>query len=277
VNPKHVRRRRYDRAILRWVAYHRRVTSHQILWKFFEAEGLTCSYGERVILQLVQRGFLSSEPLEPAHGAASRRVLDLTRDGWRRIGVSPPPGWDRAIQATIREYRLQFAEVLMVRQKAGWRLATPGEAAAHVRAWTLRPYRNRRLNDTERVIRERLERTAIDPLPLHVLVHDVTGDLRFVVPGRRGYGALARLDRMPVCALWPLIEFEVVLSDVALLQRAKDQIDHWAKRRRVSCRTHILRHHRTRPHPRIAMRKAAARAREAAEKVGTDPTPRMHT
>jgi hypothetical protein len=241
------------------------------------AEGLTCSYGERVIRQLVQRGFLSSEPLEPAHGAASRRVLALTRDGWRRLGVSAPTGWDRAIPASIREYRLQCAEVLMVRRHAGWRLATREEAVARVRAWTLRPYRNRRLNDTERVIRERLERTPIDTLPLRVMVHDDTGDLRFVLPGRRGFGALARLARMPVCALWPRVEFEVVLSDVALKERAEDQIERWSARRGVSCRTHILRHHRTRPHPRIAMRRAAARANAAGKMVGTDPTPPMHT
>jgi hypothetical protein len=243
------RPRTYDREILTWIANHRAATTHQVLSRFFIARRKSASYGERVVHRLVSEGYLSRAALNPERGNSSRRVLRLTRRGWRRLAVAPPHGWNRPLPESVLEHHLQYGEVVMVRQTMGWRLVTAQETPDLVRAWLLRGYRNRLLNDTEVVVRERLERQDLSVLRARVLLHRQSGDIRFLLAVGRGVGVRARLAEIPVTGFWPPVELEMVCSDVRKLDEATAAIERWAKRGRVRAKIHRVAHHRTRSHP----------------------------
>ncbi len=239
-------RSKYDRRILTMVGYFGCVTSHQVLRKYFGAS----SYGERTIQRLIATGMLSAERLEPSLGRASRTVLSLTRDGYRRIAVTPPEGYNRPISGNLRAYRIQYAEVYLVREGEGWRFAKNEEAPAAVRVWTLRSYRNRLLNSSEQAVRDALERGPIKKLPMRVMHHPATGRLRFILPVRPGFLYQKLLKQMPNTGLWPALELEVVCSDMSRIDDAELSVMRWAKRVRANVTMHRVAHHRTQPHPR---------------------------
>lgn len=239
-------KRIHDRPILRWIALHRVVTTTQALERHFLSRGRGTSYGARVLQRLERDGLISSQPLEPNAGHATRRVLSLTRAGYEALGMKSRVERDRKMPYYLREYRIQLAEVLHVRQVEGWRIATPQEAPALVRAWSLRPYRNRMLNDTEIVVRERLERQQIGRLPMRILVRETTGDIRFLLPVRPRFSPDNALRKMPNAGLWPRVEFDLVCSDMLRLERASTAVQRWAKRARANVSVHRVDHHRTR-------------------------------
>src|SRR5690606_8213258 len=76
------RPRSYDEAILRYVAYYRVATVHQVIYRFFIYAGRGGRYGYNVIKRLINEGLVHSEPLDPDLGAISRNVLTLTPKGW---------------------------------------------------------------------------------------------------------------------------------------------------------------------------------------------------
>lgn len=244
-----VRRRKHDERILRWIAYHRRVTLHQALIHQFIARGISPSYGDRVVRKLVREGLLASERLNPERGRASRTVLRLTRDGWRRLLLEPPDDFGKPVWGPVLEYRLQFAEMLSVRQSQGWALRLKDEAWPDVREWARRPYRGRMLNSTEQVERDVIERMPKPDLPFNILTHSEQG-IRFVLPVRRGLSIHNRLSRMPLTGLWPPVPVELVCAEMPDLGPAIDELRRWSKRARSQVELHVVRHHRSVPLPK---------------------------
>ncbi len=249
-----LRPRKHDTRILRWIAYHRRVTASQVLVHQFIARGISPSYGDRVVRKLIREGFLASERLDPERGRASRMVLRLTRDGWRRLLIEPPNDFGKPVWGPVLEYRLQFAEMLSTRQSQGWALRLMDEAWPDVRDWVRRPYRGRLLNDSERVERDAIERMPAVELPLNILVHPERKEVRFVLPVRRGLSIHTRLAHMPPTGLWPPVPVEVVCAEMPDLQPAIVELRRWAERARSQIEVHVVRHHRSVPLPKALWR-----------------------
>lgn len=238
------RTRRYDRRILEWIGRFSRVTADQVLYRFFLLEGRGHSYGERVLRRLIQDEAVVSERLDPELGNASRRVLRLTRWGWRRTLTAPPIGWDKPISEPMREYTLQVAQMVMVREAQGWHLVKEEHSDAALREWMLSRYRHRRLNETEAVIRDRIERMPPQTLPFELLEHKPSGQLRLIAPGRTGFNLRRRLRQMPHTGFWPSVTFEIVPATMVDLDLARDDIERWAKRSRATVETVTVIHHR---------------------------------
>jgi hypothetical protein len=238
----------YSLPILRWIAYHRMGTLHQVLHVFWTAAGRNPSAGYAVIRRLVERELLTTEPLDPHLQARSLRVLRVTRQGWRFLGVEPTASMIH-VDPRLREYRLQFAEMMIHRELEGWRLVTPTRSWEVLREWLVRPYRGRMLNSEEQAVRRSIERLPAQALPSTLLQNPSSGDIRLILPIRRGRSYKRILHRVPVVATERLA-FEVVCADLSLLTSAERVAKRWAARRKLTLELHRVRHFRQRSNPR---------------------------
>lgn len=247
------RPRSYDEAILRYVAYYRTVTICQLLYRFFVYAGKGDRYGYTVVRRLVQEGFLVKEPLDPERGARSQHILMLSATGWQVLGLRPRI--DRHAAAdVIRDYRLQFADLMLEREVNGWRLVPRSKTHQALKKWALAHYQHRLLNPTEVVIRERLERMSALELRLRVIRHTVSGEVRILLPVRRGRSYKASIAALPSLSLIPVVPFELVCSDVTLAQPAQRSLQRWAAQTKTMIRIHQHPHFRTRRVPDSRMR-----------------------
>lgn len=242
------RPRAYDAAILRYVGYYRVVTGHQIIYRFFTYAGKGDGYGYRILRRLQQQNLLFAEPLDPDLGATSRLVYSLTREGWRMLGLRPPTS-RRTVPEYVREYRLQFADVMLERESEGWRLIPSAQSFPALQNWALRHYRDRLLNATEMVIRERLERLRPFDLGLRLIGHPSTGEVRVILPVRRGRSYKATIDRLPNLSIFPPLTFELICSDSDLESSAIDYLYRWANRAHIRVVIQTSPHFRSRPAP----------------------------
>lgn len=109
------RERSYDEAILRYVGYFRAATVHQVLFRFFIFAGKGPRYGFKAVRRLINDGLLIAKPLDPTKGTVSRQVLTLSPSGWQLLGLPQPKDPWRVAPETLLHYRLQFAEMMLVR------------------------------------------------------------------------------------------------------------------------------------------------------------------
>ncbi|HEX7071400.1 MAG TPA: hypothetical protein VF190_11365 [Rhodothermales bacterium] len=246
---RRVRPRGYDAAVLRYVGYYRTVTLHQVVYRFFLYDGKGPRYGFRLVADLVRRGLLAESPLDPRRGSVSRTTLAVTDAGWLALGLPKPRESKRAIVDAVREYRLQFADMMLQREVEGWVLVPEARSFATLRAWGLAAYRGRALTDSEIVFRDRLERMPPITIPLRVLAHRATGEARLILPVRRGKSFAHTIDALPSLAIFPPLVFEMVSPDPELARKADDYLRRWAERTRHRVRTVQSPHYRERPHP----------------------------
>lgn len=238
----------YTLPLLRWIALHRTATTHQVITVFWLLAGRNTRHGYTVIRRLIARGLLSSEPVERAHGAASTHALRLTRAGWRALGIEPSARLLRADPA-LREYRLQSAEMMLVRDNEGWRQVRPERAWEAYRDWLVSPYRGRMLNDLERLEKRSIERLPTQTIPLQVLRHRESREIRLLLPVRQGTSYSRLLASIPHVILRDRVAFEIVCAELSLLETAEAVIQRWARRRKVKAELHRVPHYRTRAHP----------------------------
>jgi hypothetical protein len=255
------RPRGYDRAVLRYVAYYRLVTLHQVIYRFFVFDAKSASYGFKLVRRLVREGWLGSVPLDSERGSISRQVLSITPLGWLLLNARPPKQSRSETSRSVRDYRLQFAEMMLEREADGWRLAPSASAFGLLREWALAPYRGRLLNDDERVIRQRIERAPAVALPLNVLVRSITGDVRLILPIRSGRSFGRLLESLPPLNFFPPLEFEAVCSELELLSRAEEFVGRWSRDRGAQVRLHRVEHFRSRVHPGEALVPSESRYR----------------
>jgi hypothetical protein len=247
MNPSYVPPLQDQRQILKWIAFHRCATVHQVLYRFFTALGQSSRRGEIAIKKLTDSGLVWSELLNPTQRSTSKRVLHLTRAGWLEIGARPPAGWDQPMTVAERDHRLQHAEVLMVRRLQGWRRARHTKAAELVRVWLNRNRRDQPRSARKQIAVERLEHVALSGLPLRVLAHCETSEIRFLLPVD---GLMSgRLEEMSRFDLWPVVEFEVV-STGRDRQKIMDQIHGWGERADTGLAVYILASHSARRYGR---------------------------
>lgn len=242
------RPRSYDEAILRYIAYHRVATVHQVIYRFFIYAGRGGRYGYNVIRRLISDGLVRSDPLDPEIGAVSRNVLSLTPKGWGIVGMKPAEDTHAAAQL-IREYRLQFTEVMLEREAEGWRLIHRTQVFNALREAALASYRDRLLNDSEAVIRERLEKMPAQAMTVHGLVHRQTGEVRLLLPVRRGKSYKSTIDTFPNVGLIGGINVELICSEINLAQPARHYLERWAGQRKTKIAVHQVPHFRSRKAP----------------------------
>lgn len=248
--PVRQRSRSYDRAILRYVAYYRLVTTHQILYRFFLMAGHGPGYGFRLVQRLVRQGFLEARRLDQGRGAVSRQTVRLTAKGWQTLGMAPPVDPKRAAIQDVEEYRLQLAEVMLVRESEGWTLLSEDRAWPRIREWALAPYKGRALNDQDRLVLRRLENLTGVKVGLSVLHHRGRGEIRFVLPVRRGRSFRRIIEKLPqTLGLFPPLVFEMVVAEPPLEQPCRDVLRRWSERLKIPAQAIVLPHFRTRPHP----------------------------
>lgn len=245
------RPRTYDHAILRYVGYYRLVTTQQVIYRFFLYAGRGPEYGYRVVRQLVRRGLLDESPLDPERGNVSQNVLSVTREGWRFLGRSMPSRGRRSSSSPVRQYRIQFADVMLDREVEGWNLVNSTAAFPVLKEWARQRYRGRMLNSSEAQIRDRLERLHPFDFPLHLLVRPSRGEIRLILPVRTTLSYRSTIDKLPGnMGLFPKLHFELVTAELDLGDAAASYLERWGKKHPAGIEIHRSEHFRSRPHPR---------------------------
>jgi hypothetical protein len=260
------RPRSYDDAVLRYIGYYRVVTAQQVVYRFFVNQGRGYRYGYKLLRQLVERGLVSESMLEPSRGTTSLRVLELTPVGWAYLNAERPRNPTHADGESIRRYRIQFAEMMLEREAEGWTLVPATDGWASLQAWAMREYRGRMLNDTERVMKDRVRRMPPWRPPMNLLVHrdaescragEPQGNPRFIIPVRRGKSFARLLEKLPKMGLFPAPHFEIVSIDHDLAEAARQFIERWARERGIVATIHQAPAFQARPHPERASERSA--------------------
>jgi len=232
------------------VGFYRVVTTHQVIYRFFIFAGMGPGYGFRLVQRLVKQGLLASRPLDRERGAVSRHVLSMTAAGWDAIGLSTPVAKKHAAVQDIEEYRMQLADVMLVRESQGWTLVPEHAVWARLREWGLAPYRGRALNEQDRLIIRRLENMQPIKLGLSLLHHRGTGEVRILLPLRRGRSFRRLIEKLPATlGLFPPPVFELVIAEPPLEDPCRDILRRWGEKLKVKPQIHALNHFRTRAHP----------------------------
>lgn len=259
--PKRVTRpRTYDGAVLRYAGWHRWVTKLQVVHRFFVYAGKGPAYGYRLVNRLLDRGWLCEERLRPDRGNASQEVLTLSDDGWLYCGHSPPDTRERDRWAKLRDYFLQFAEVLLERQARGWRFV-PRDAVHEetggnlpfelLREWALDSFRDGSLAPWNRDLRESIRRGPEFSLDLDLLWRPTSNEVRLLLPVRRGLSFKRKMEGLPVRHLkgFPTLHFEFVCPRMELLESARKVVQRWGRSHRQDIRIHRVPHFLTRSYP----------------------------
>lgn len=203
-----------EHELLSWIGYYRYVTTAQVIERFWTGQGKGSRYGYAVLKGLKEADLLSITPLEPGRGGASIRVLQLTKSGWGRIGESMPADASRPPLEDKLLYRIQLAETMLVRGPERWRLIEREHLGPAIKARALSAYRGRVLTTTDQALRDAIQANKPPAMPLHGLRHLESGDLRILLPVRRGLSAKRLLDRMPANLgnLTRSVTFEIVAA-----------------------------------------------------------------
>lgn len=242
--------RTYDLPVLKWVAYHRVVTVHQVVYRFFVYAGRGPGYGFRIVQGLVQRGLLESSSLDTERGSVSRQILTVSEAGWAALCEAVPKDKKRVGVEGLREYRIQFAEMMMVRELEGWSLISAGGVWKKLKDWSLEQYRGRTLTDTERATRTGLERAPAQEVGLNALWNRKTKQVRLLLPVRRGLSFTRLIERLPrLLAALGAIEFELIIGEVGQGENAREALTRWAERSKIEIAIFSVPNFRARVHP----------------------------
>lgn len=254
---KRTRPRTYDDAVLRYIAFHRFVTTQQYIFRFRIYAGKSPSYGFRLLKRLVAKGWIKKEKLDPEKGGASKDVLSLTDEGWLRCGLTPPTYQEKNRVANHQEYYLQFAEVMLERQSTGWKFIRRDRQHPQkgqnwlyllIQEWGLEPFRGRPLNTEQRAVRDAIKRTSEFELNLDGLWHPRKKDLRLMLPVRRGLDYRRKIEELPIQFLrgLPPLVFELVCAHMDRLEGVKRSLRRWSDKVNLEVETSRVPHFRTR-------------------------------
>jgi hypothetical protein len=250
---KSQRGRKFDVPILRYVCWHEYVTLHQLVYRFFVYDGKGPRYGFRVVQELIERGLIRSEPLDPDKGSISRQVLSATDAGWEYIGKKPRKGRRPNDLIALRDYRLQFAEMILEREATGWRLVKGKKRGFELlRRAALAEYRKKTLTDMERLFQRRVREAASVPMRVSALEHPASGAVRLILAVRRWSSYKKEIQALPDLALFHTIVFEMVSADPVLEERARAYLKRWAAKRKINYEVVSVPHFRLREHPSAA-------------------------
>ena len=246
--------RRFDEPILRWVGYHGFVTVQQVVHRFWIQRGVGGQYGYRCVAKLVAEGALRQRLLDLGGDNSTPRIVYLTPDGYRKLGVPvnrPYSGAD--LEAHIR-YKIQGAEVMLEREPEGWTVIPKTQEEAVVRAvrdFALGRFRGRALDSYAAHMRTRIERLSPKnfSLPMSVFWHPQLKEVRLLLPVRPGVSYKRHLEKVSGVGFMKHVDFEAVCSVPDLLSGAKRAVQRWAGRNKVEAHVHCVPHFRTRPNP----------------------------
>lgn len=246
------RPRSYDDAVLNFVHYFHWVTVQQLIYRFFIYRGKGPEYGFRLIRDLVKRGFLEKGNLEPEKGNASQEVVTLTAAGYEKLGIEQP----RVIRSTVlnprKLYQVQWADSFIELSKNGWMLVPKDRKFKVLSTWAKGNYRGRMLNETERMVRDRIDKLEKYELELDVLYHRSEKNFKFIFPVYTGKSYKTTIENLPDFHFYPPLHFMVVSAEPELASRATDQLKKWGKKLRGGFSCEGCEPFQRRKHPRKA-------------------------
>jgi len=217
--------------VLLWVARHRVVTSHQVLYRFWWLAARHPRHGARVIRLLIRHGYLTSTSLDRQRGRASVRVLAPTSLA-RRMVAGRPGG--RELLGRKQLVGLAWTQLALTWESAGWReLRDHDERWAAVREWGLAPYHGHRGNASDRTNRAAIERMAPQRFGTGVQVwaHRTTGGIRVAIAAGHPAIMTRRLNALPKLGLFPPLPIALVGDGWSDLEAAEATLERWARRR----------------------------------------------
>lgn len=229
---------------------------HTILRRFWAYEGLHAAHGWRVLADLRKRGLIETRVAVKGRGRGAKHAATLTTAGYAAVGVSAPSGgpWPRTEDQLW--HAIQFAEVLAGREAQGWQLADAADAWPIVKRWALRRRHSLAGSSSARQDHAILARTAAT-VPLDVLWHDGSGDVRLLLPLHRGRSWATLLRGLPPqLRLVGNIDLEIVCADADLYERSLPLIHRWATRHGYQFREHRIDPFQRLPDPRRMRRHA---------------------
>ena len=246
----------YDLPVLRWIARHRHVTTHQLVARFWSYRGLRAEGGYRRVATLADRGLVHREPLH-ARGTAARHVLSLTGAGYAHVGVCATPYRGHRPEER-RDLDLQFAETLLCLELQAYRYAPATALCAAMKSQQFRRLRHDDASMNDAQMRRLIRRIREIPLPLDGVVGR-TGEVRLLVPVAPGI-SLTRicehLDQAQLLLNFTDWHLELVGTDSARLDRAARQLRVPGPRfRRTTVHLHRQASFLDRPHPKDIARR----------------------
>ena len=178
-------------------------------------ERRTARAGYLILAKLKAQGLVRSRRLEPERGAVSREVLYLweeDRDG----GAGERPRIHDLSERQL-DALLQTAEVLLVRERQGWRVVASSETAVLFRQAALNAWHTGALTDAERAFVTLLEHRPELPVPGRLLVRGAGSSLeaRVVLPVWTRADAERIAEGLPLHRVRAL-DIELVACDPAL-------------------------------------------------------------
>jgi len=151
---------------------------------------------------------------------------------------------------------IQSAEVLAGREAQGWQVVPAADAWPVVKRWTLRRHRGLTSSSSGRQDHAILARTAAT-LPLEVLSHEGSGDVRLVLPLYRGRSWATLLRALPPqLRLVDSVDIEIVCADEELYERSSPLIHRWGTQHGYQFREHRISPFQRLPDPRRMRRHA---------------------
>lgn len=217
--------------VLETIRRVRAATAHQLLVHLWTEAPTprTARAGYLILAKLRARGLVHALPLEPSRGAVSREVLHLPEED----GAATPDGRRRVPELSVRQLDalLQTTEVLLVRERQGWRVVSLDDTAAVFRQAALNAWRAGVLTEEDRALEALLRQRRELPVQARLLARGEgpTLEARVVLPVWTRDDAEGIAEGLPLHRVRAL-EIELVASDpelaacaVAMLQRAADR------------------------------------------------------
>lgn len=217
--------------VLETIRRVRAATAHQLLAHLWTEAPMprTARAGYLILAKLKARGLVHTLPLEPERGSVSREVLYLSEEDAATTAENRPRIQD--LSERQLDALLQTTEVLLLRERQGWRVVPAGETAETFRQAALNAWRAGALTEEERALVALLEHRQELPARgrLFARGHGATLEARVVLP------VWTSADAERVAAGLPLhrvraLDIELVACDpdlasdaMMVLQRAATQ------------------------------------------------------
>ena len=240
------------RPILQFIAHFGVVSSYHVLYRFWTHKAKSPVYGWRLLKQIEDAGYITSGPIEPEKGNRSVKYLRLTQEGWERISRSCPRELKGPLPDAELLYRIQYAEMALIRSKEGFREVSENRRMDALKGWALAQFRNRHLSDSDLFRRTGIERLTSGRILNPIWLHTEKGLLRIVVPAIEGRTAGHSIRSLPDLKLFEYLSFEVV----GVHQGSIEGVIRFLRRKSDShfghFEIHTAQHFSKRPNPRRA-------------------------
>ena len=232
----------YDARIIAQVAGYHVVLVRQIVEYLRDSHGrVSRSARYRTVSRLIRRGFLAKGQIPGSTGHGVLNFVSVTEIGRdllsaraaERAARTTPPVLASAV---LRDYWLQFAEVMSTRFAEGWRYVPSKDVGElfHSEAWHRTPSWERRELSIFWQPRS---------IALPAVHNPATREVRILLTVDESRRYVRRLAGLSKLAIYRKLDLELVCTSPALEGRARKRIERWAKNHpRMQIQIHCLPH-----------------------------------